>query len=37
VEIGIDELMIPDSTFGDLDDRKRMYDAFKEKVIDKLR
>jgi F420-dependent oxidoreductase-like protein len=37
VEIGIDELMIPDSTFGDLDDRKRLYDAFKEKVIDKLR
>ena len=36
VEYGIDELIIPDSTFGDLDDRKRTYDTFREQVIEKL-
>jgi hypothetical protein len=36
VELGLDELIIPDFGLGSLDERKRTYDVFRERVIDAL-
>jgi F420-dependent oxidoreductase-like protein len=36
VELGLDELIIPDFGLGSLDERKRSYDVFRERVIDAL-
>lgn len=36
VELGLDELVIPDFGLGSLDERKRSYDVFRERVIDAL-
>ncbi len=34
IALGIDELVIPESGFGSVDERKRVYDTFREQVID---
>jgi F420-dependent oxidoreductase-like protein len=36
LDLGIDELVIPDFSLGSLDERKRTYDVFRERVIDAL-